>query len=351
MKVLVTGHHGYIGSILLPMLIGRGHEAVGLDSVLFEGCTFGMETTPSPSIRKDVRDVCVEDLTGCDAVAHLAAISNDPLGNLNPECTYEINYRASVRLARVAKEAGVKRFVFSSSCSNYGAAPEGFVNEDSPLRPVTPYGISKVRSEQEISKMADSSFSPVFPRSATAYGVSPRLRADLVLNNLIGWAYTTGRIFLKSDGTPWRPIVHVEDIARAFVALLEAPRELVHNRAFNVGQTEENFQIRDLAAIVEEVVPNSHISFADDAEPDKRNYRVNCDRIRETLPSFKPEWTAHRGAQQLYDAYRAEHLVLDDLEGARYMRIRHIRNLQQEGRLDSMLRWVTAGQFALPRTA
>ncbi|HVB34912.1 MAG TPA: SDR family oxidoreductase [Patescibacteria group bacterium] len=351
MKILVTGHHGYIGSLLLPMLLGRGHQASGLDSFLFEGCTFGAETPPPPAIRKDVRDVGVADLLGYDAVAHLGAISNDPLGDLNPECTYEINYRASVRLAKVAKEAGVKRFIFSSSCSNYGDAPEGFVDEDSPLRPVTAYGVSKVRAEEGISAMADSTFTPVFPRSATAYGVSPRLRADLVLNNLIGWAFTTGRVFLKSDGSPWRPIVHAEDMARAFVALIEAPRELVHNRAFNVGRTEENFQVRELAAIVEEVVPNSRIEFASDAGPDKRNYRVNCDRIRKTLPSFQPEWTARRGAQQLYDAYRSQHLTLEDLEGARYMRIRRVRTLQQEGKLDSMLRWMNQGESALRKTA
>lgn len=346
MRVLVTGHNGYIGCALVPMLAGAGHEVTGLDSCLFEHCTLGPDTAPVPTIRKDVRDVESADLRGFDAVIHLAGISNDPLGDLNPECTYDINYRASVRLAELAREAGVSRFLFSSSCSNYGAGGDGILDEQAPFNPVTAYGQSKVLVEQEVAPLATDTFSPVFLRNATAYGFSARLRGDLVLNNLVGWAYITGMVRLKSDGTPWRPIVHIEDISRAFLALLEAPRELVHNQAFNVGRTEENYQIRDLARIVMETVPGSKVTFAGDAGPDKRNYRVNCDKIAQTIPSFQPRWTARAGAQQLYEAYRTYGLTLADFEGAKFMRIHHVKMLQSEGKLDSSLRWALASALA-----
>ena len=343
MRVLVTGHNGYIGCALVPILIRAGHEVVGLDSFLFEHCTLGPDVEPVPSIRKDVREIETDDVDGFDAIIHLAGISNDPLGNLNPECTFDVNYRASVRLAKIAKNAGVGRFLFSSSCSNYGAAgADSILTEQAAFNPVTTYGESKVLVEKEVSQLADERFTPVFLRNATAYGFSARLRGDLVLNNLVGWAYITGMVRLKSDGTPWRPIVHIEDISEGFLALLEAPRDRVHNQAFNVGRTEENYQMRDLANIVMETVPGSQVTFAEGAGPDKRCYRVNCDKIHNTIPAFKPRWTAREGARQLYEAYKTFGLTLADFEGARYMRIKHVASLQSEGKLDSNLRWVPA---------
>lgn len=339
MRVLVTGHNGYIGTVLTPLLVAHGHEVVGLDTDYFEACTFGDGMPDVPTVRKDLRDVQASDLQDFDAVLHLGGLSNDPLGDLNPDLTAEINHAASVRLARLAKEAGISRFIFSSSCSNYGAAGEDFVDEESEFNPVTPYGVSKVQVEQDVTKLADANFSPTFLRNATAYGVSPRLRFDLVLNNLVAWAYTTGLVYLKSDGSPWRPIVHIEDISRAFIAVLHAPRELVHNEAYNVGRTEENYQIRDIARIVVDVVPNSRLEFAPDAGPDKRTYRVNCDKILQTLPEFDPQWTARRGAEELLAAYQEIGLSLDEFEGPRYKRVAHIKQLQAEGRLDQHLRW------------
>jgi len=341
MRVLVTGHNGYVGTVMVPMLIAAGHDVVGLDSNLYRHATFGDAdgTQNVPALEKDIRDVEALDLEGFEAVIHLAGLSNDPLGDLNPALTLEINHLASVRLARLAKEVGVKRFIFSSSCSNYGAGGQDWIDEQSPFNPVTPYGISKVRVEQDVAQLADDNFSPTFPRSATAYGVSPRLRFDLVLNNLVAWAFTTGRVHLKSDGMAWRPIVHIEDMARAFIAMLHAPRELVHNQAFNVGRTEENYRVREMAEIVAETVPGSRIEFAEGAGPDKRCYRVNCDKLLQTLPEFKPRWDAHRGAQELYAAFQKVGLTPEEFEGPRYKRVAHIKHLISTGRLDESLRW------------
>ena len=340
MNVLVTGHVGYIGAVLVPMLLQAKHEVTGLDTDFFAGCDFNPGLADVPAIRKDLRDVSTADLKGLDAVIHLAALSNDPLSDLNPECTYEINHRASVRLAELAKAAGVPRFLFSSSCSLYGlSADADCLAEDASFNPVTPYGESKVLVEQDVSRLADDNFSPTYLRNSTAYGVSPRLRADLVVNSLVGFAYTTGEVLIASDGTPWRPLVHVEDICRAFVVILQAPRQLVHNQAFNVGRTEENYQIRDVGALVEEIVPGSRVKYAEGGGPDLRCYRVNCDKITRTLPEFRPQWTVRRGIEQLYVAYKMDHLTFDEFIGTRYTRIKHIKDLQGTGQLDASLRW------------
>ena len=344
MRVLVTGDRGYIGSVLAPFLAAAGHVVVGLDADLYRGCTFGgEEALPDiPTIAKDVRDVSARDLAGFDAVVHLAALSNDPLGSLDQELTYEINHRGSVRLAQEAKRAGVERFLFSSSCSNYGASGgEAMLDEEAELRPITAYGASKVLVERDVAPLANDGFSPTFLRNATVYGMSPRLRLDIVVNNLVAWAFTTGMVRLSSDGTPWRPLVHVRDVCRAFLAVLEAPRELVHGEAFNVGGSGENYQVRDVARLVAEVVPGARVELAPDASPDARNYRVTCAKLAERL-GVEPEWNVRRGVEEHYAAYRDAGLTREEFDGPRYVRLRRIAELLESGRLDAGLRFVTS---------
>lgn len=339
MRVLITGHLGFIGAVMVPLVQRAGHDVTGLDTGLYDECDFGASVAPVRQIRADIRDVDGSLLRGFDAVIHLAALSNDPLGDLDAQLTYDVNHLATVRLATLARDAGTQRFLFSSSCSNYGAAGDTMLDENSAFNPVTPYGVSKVRAENDLLKLASDRFSPVLLRSATAYGVSPRLRSDIVLNNLTAYAVATGKVLIKSDGTPWRPIVHVEDICRAFIAALEAPRDAIHAQAFNVGRPEENFRVRQLAEFVRDTVPGCDLEFAGDASPDTRNYRVDCSKIARMLPSFKPQWNARKGAVELYEAYRDRGISVADIEGHRYRRIGEIKRLLTSGKLDDALRW------------
>ncbi len=341
MRVLVTGHNGYIGCVMVPMFRTAGHEVEGLDSDLFRAFKLVPYKSGIPELRLDIRDVEPRHLAGFDAVVHLAALSNDALSNLDPEVTYEINHAASVRLAQLAKNAGVKRFLFSSSCSIYGKGGADLVAEDGAIEVLTPYTVSKDRVERQLAKLASDTFSPTYLRNATAYGVSPCHSFDLVLNNLVAWAYAAGRVLIKSDGTPWRPTVHIEDISRAFLAALEAPREVIHNQAFNVGRTEENYSVTELAEIVCEVVPGSRVEYAEGGRPDPRSYRVDFGKIRRLLPAFKPQWNTVRGAEELYLAYRSAGITVEDFEGPRFKRIEHVKQLLATGRLDATLRWTT----------
>jgi nucleoside-diphosphate-sugar epimerase len=344
MRVLLTGHLGYIGTVLTPMLLAEGHEVVGLDSDLYRRCTFLERIAQVPTLRKDLRDITPADVKGFDAVLHLAALSNDPLGNLNPGLTEDINWKASVRLAELAKDAGVRRFVFSSSCSTYGKAGDEFLTESADFNPVTPYGQTKVWVERDVAKLADDKFVPTFLRNATAYGVSPRLRFDLVLNNLVAYAMATKQVLIKSDGTPWRPLVHIADISRAFIAVLRTPEDLIHNQAFNIGLTEENHRVRDLAEIVAATVPGCEIEYAPGGSPDLRCYRVNCDKAQRVLKDFRPQWNAKKGAAELYETYQKVNVKVEDFEGPKFQRIAHIKKLLADGLLDDSLRFVSVEQ-------
>lgn len=336
MRVLVAGDRGYIGAVLVPFLQAEGHEVHGLDLGLYDGCDLGPAIPDGPAL--DIRDVSAAALEGYDAVVCLAALSNDPVGNLNREATYSVNLAGTLHLAREARRAGVERFLFSSSCSLYGAGGSAAVAEDGELNPVTPYGETKILAERGLSELADDDFSPVYLRNATAYGASPRLRLDIVVNNLTAIALTSGHVRLESDGTPWRPLVHIEDISRAFAAALTAPRELIHDQAFNVGRDADNVQIRQIAEWVRDAVPGSSITFADGAGPDIRNYRVDFSKLEDTFGDLKLRWTVREGIRELLDAYSRYGLTLEDFQSARYTRLRRIRELLDSGILDHELR-------------
>jgi nucleoside-diphosphate-sugar epimerase len=340
MKVLVTGHQGYIGSMLCPTLRAHGHAVVGLDTGYFEGCDFLDAPVAVQTIRKDVRDLVAADLEGIDAVVHLAALSNDPMGQLDPSLTDAINHQASVRLAGLARAAGVQRFLFSSSCSMYGVGNGEALDEQASFNPVSAYAQSKVDCERGVSALASDSFSPVFLRNATAYGVSPRMRVDLVLSNLVGWAMTTGQIKLMSDGSPWRPLAHIRDISAAMAAALTAPRAAIHNQAFNVGRNSDNYQVRDIAEIVRSTVPGATVTYAGSGEPDRRSYRVDFTKISTQLPGFSPAWDVARGAAEAYDAFGRAGLSIEQFEGRKYIRLKQLKHLRDGGRLNATLRWV-----------
>ena len=340
-NIVITGNNGYIGTVMTKFLQEHSYKVIGLDCNYYKGCElFPPKVRPFKQIDKDIRNLKEEDLEGAMAIIHLAALSNDPLGELNPSLTQEINYIASVKLANLAKKMGIQRFIFSSSCSLYGIASNNKpLTEEDSFNPVTTYAKTKVKVEKEVSKLADDNFHPVFMRNATVYGISPSLRLGLVVNNLVAWAYLTSKVAIMSDGTPWRPIIHVEDLCRAFLAVLESPLEKIHNQAFNVGMNDENYQVKDIASHVEKIVPNSHAEILSKTGSDERTYRVDFSKIRNTLPSFKPVWNLRKGIKELYQTYKSCGLTMGDLQSPKYFRIRWIKYLNENNKLDKDVKW------------
>ncbi len=338
-KILVTGHRGYIGAVLLPKLLAEGYQVSGIDCGFYEGSYYLGQIAVVDEQIKDIRDLTEDDLSGFDAVIHLAGLSNDPLGDFVPELTDEINFQATTHLARLAKSAGVRRFIYASSCSVYGASDDTLLDEEAAFNPVTPYAVSKARSEEMLTAMADESFSPTFLRASTVYGLSPQIRFDLVINNLAAWAFATGKVQLKSDGQAWRPVVHVEDIASAYVGVLDASISSTHCEAFNVGSTEQNYTVIELAEMVRKGIAGTELAAAKKVNHDKRCYRVNCDKIQRLLPHYRVMWSVQQGIEQLYRAFTEKPVSVEDFEGSRYSRIAHIKDLLAKNRLDERLRW------------
>lgn len=339
MKILVTGTEGYLGCLLAPLLIARGHEVVGLDTGFYkEGWLYNGTPVTALTLNKDLRHLAAGDLEGVQAVVHMAELSNDPAGQLNPTITYEINHKGSVRLAELAKAQGVERFVYMSSCSVYGVAADGEMTEESPVNPQTAYAVCKTLVERDLGPMADDGFSPIFMRNATAFGASPRMRFDIVLNNLSGLAWTTREIKMTSDGSPWRPLVHALDIAKAVICALEAPREVVHNQVFNVGDTRHNYRVRDIAEIVADTFLGCHLTFGDNGS-DNRSYRVSFDKINQRLPGFRCDWDARRGARQLFDLFTRIDLTGETFTSRGHTRLKQLEHLIRTGQIDDGFYW------------
>jgi nucleoside-diphosphate-sugar epimerase len=345
--VLITGHRGYIGSVMVPHLLEEGYDVVGMDAGYFDDCTLVAAREDVPVIDKDIRDVLPADLRSLYGVIHLAALSNDPIGNLDAGWTEQINYRASVRLAEMARDADVRRFLFSSSCIMYGMSVEGLATEESPLDPQTEYARSKVRSERRISALASDSFSPTFLRNGTVYGLSPRMRFDTVFNSLIGAALTSGRVTVLSDGKPWRPVVHVQDVSRAFQAVLEAPLDTIHDQAFNTGAEALNHRVIDLAEIAVRTVPGADLEVLAQPDADQRTYRTDFGKFARTFPGFEFRWDPSAGAVEVYEAFKGVGLTAEDFKSPRFTRLKWLRHLLDSGRLDGELRWSEQPEAAI----